>query len=109
MSQVVPHICCLLLIFSQKKRTFKGRERHIILLGIEATEAQIVKKLAVINTHLQEPSRWKENIWGFRLISNKSPILNDKVLSSFPPILRQCNNQVLSLGKGFMKGSTGHF
>ena len=54
MSQVVPDVSYLLFVFSQRKGTFEGGQSHIILLGIEATEPQIVKKLAVINTHLQE-------------------------------------------------------
>jgi hypothetical protein len=52
--QVVPDISCLFFIFSQGKGTFKRGQGHIVLLGIEAAQAQVVEKLAVINSHLQE-------------------------------------------------------
>lgn len=52
-SQVVPHVSDA-LVRGQAEGPLKAGEGHVILLGIEATQAQVVEDLTVVDAHLKE-------------------------------------------------------
>lgn len=58
MSQVVPYISNA-LICGQAEGPLKACEGHVVLLSIEATQAQVVEDLTVVDAHLEEASVWK--------------------------------------------------
>lgn len=53
MSQVVPHVSDA-LVRGQAEGSLKAGEGHVILLSIEATQAQVVEDLTVVDAHLKE-------------------------------------------------------
>lgn len=66
MSYVVPHISLLLIIGHQGQSSFKGGQSHVVLLGIEAAQAQVVVQLAVIHPHLEQSSSKGKSILNHR-------------------------------------------
>lgn len=62
--QVVPDVSRLLLVFGQREGALERGQGHVVLLGIEAAEPQVVEKLAVIDPHLQEsPLKRAHRFW----------------------------------------------
>lgn len=54
MADVVPNVGHT-LVRCQADGPLKAAERHVVLLGVEAAQAQVVEDLAVIDTHLEQP------------------------------------------------------
>jgi len=53
-SNVVPDVSEV-VVSSDTKCRHEAVERHVILLGVEATQADVVVELGVLDTHLQQP------------------------------------------------------
>lgn len=56
MPNVVPHVGLLLVVSCQGQGPLERRQRHVVLLGVETAQAQVVVQLTVIHTHLEETS-----------------------------------------------------
>lgn len=55
-SYVVPDISLLFIIGHQGQSPLKRGQSHIVLLGVETAQAQVVVQLAIIHSHLEQPS-----------------------------------------------------
>lgn len=53
MANIVPDISLLLVTASQGQGPLERGQSHVVLLGVEAAQAQVVVQLAVVHPHLQ--------------------------------------------------------
>lgn len=65
-SYVVPDISLLFIIGHQGQSPLKRGQSHIVLLGVETAQAQVVVQLAIIHSHLEQPSSNGWNILNHR-------------------------------------------
>ena len=56
MAQIVPNVGQLLIAVGQTERALETRDYHVVLLGVEAAQADVVEDLAVVDAHLHEPT-----------------------------------------------------
>lgn len=61
MPQVVPYISDA-LICGEAEGPLKAGEGHVILLSIEATQAQVIENLTVVDAHLKKAPVWRRTL-----------------------------------------------
>lgn len=61
MADIVPDVGLLLIVAHQGQRPLERGQSHVVLLGVEAAQAQVVVQLAVVHPHLEQPSGRRSN------------------------------------------------
>lgn len=70
-TDVEPHVGQGLII-GQGQRTLEARQRHVVLLRVEAAQTQVVEQLGVVHTHLQQASATEDEEIAPQCLGNTS-------------------------------------
>lgn len=60
-ADIVPDVGLLLIVAHQGQRPLERGQSHVVLLCVEAAQAQVVVQLAVVHPHLEQPSGKRRN------------------------------------------------